>query len=104
MGFVRDLDYLDARGGQDGVEFLGELPDPVPDEEPEPAGAFAEVRQQVARLLRGPWAVDSQSYGRIFGTDSVRPPAFTRVPACHLTITDEQSVPHDVSSYTLLTA
>jgi hypothetical protein len=54
---IRDLHHLDSGTGQHGVEPGGELPGPVPDEEPEPGGVLAEVHQQVPRLLHGPCAV-----------------------------------------------
>jgi len=42
---------LDADASQERVEGRGELPDPVPDREPEIRGAIAEVHQQAADLL-----------------------------------------------------
>ena len=52
-----DLDHLDARIGQDGVERGRELSGPIADEEPEPPDAIAEVHQEVAGLLGGPGPV-----------------------------------------------
>jgi hypothetical protein len=49
-----DLDGVDARVGQDGVERRGELAGPVADEEPEGGGMVVEVHQQVPGLLGGP--------------------------------------------------
>ena len=37
----RDLHHLDTRPGQDGVERRGELPGPVPDQEPEARSVIA---------------------------------------------------------------
>jgi hypothetical protein len=48
------FDHFDACDGQDRVERRAELPGPVPDQEPEPAGGFAQVHQQVPRLLHRP--------------------------------------------------
>jgi hypothetical protein len=53
----RDLDGVDARAGQDGVERCGELTGAVAEEEPERGGALAEVHQEVAGLLGRPRAV-----------------------------------------------
>ncbi len=53
----RDLDHFDACVGQDRVERRAELPGPVPDQEPETGGTFAEVQQEVPDLLRGPGPV-----------------------------------------------
>jgi hypothetical protein len=39
----RDLDHLNSCVRHDCVERCRELPGPVPDEEPEPGGMFAEV-------------------------------------------------------------
>jgi hypothetical protein len=50
----RDLDGVDARAGQDGVERRGELAGPVADEAPEGAAMVVEVHQQVPGLLGGP--------------------------------------------------
>jgi hypothetical protein len=50
----RDRQCLDTNAGQDHVEGIGELPDPVADQEPEVRNAAAEVHQQVADLLAGP--------------------------------------------------
>ena len=49
-----DLDHLDARIRKHGVESACVLPGPITDEEPEPRYLFAEVRDEVAGLLRGP--------------------------------------------------
>src|SRR6478752_10583104 len=49
----RDLDHLDARIAQYGVERGRELSGPVADEEPKPWDVFAEVHE-VADLLGGP--------------------------------------------------
>ena len=40
--------------GQHRIECLGELPGPVPDQEPEPTGALPQVHQQVPGLLHRP--------------------------------------------------
>jgi hypothetical protein len=48
---------MDADGGKDRVERVGELPGPVADQEPEVHGAVAEVHQEVADLLGSPRAV-----------------------------------------------
>jgi hypothetical protein len=53
----RDLHHLDPGTGQHSVEHLGELPGPVPDQEPEPAGALSQAHQQVPGLLHGPRAI-----------------------------------------------
>jgi len=53
----RDLHGLDAGGGEDRVERIGELPGAVADQEAETGGAFPEVYQEVADLLHGPGAV-----------------------------------------------
>jgi hypothetical protein len=53
----RDLHGLDTSVGQDCVERLGELPGPVPDQEPEARGAITQIHQQVADLLDSPRAV-----------------------------------------------
>src|SRR5215472_18005727 len=53
----RDLYHLDPRVGENRVECGGELPGPVPDQEPEPAGVRPQVHQQVPRLLHRPRAV-----------------------------------------------
>ena len=50
----RDLHDLDTGTGQDRVERAGELPGPVPDQEPEVRGAITQIHQQVADLLHGP--------------------------------------------------
>lgn len=50
----RDLDHLDAVGGEDGIEGGGELGVPVTDEEAKRADPFAEVHQQVTGYLSGP--------------------------------------------------
>jgi hypothetical protein len=51
---VRDLDHLDARVCQHGVERGAELTGSVTDEEPEAVCLIAEVHQEVAGLLGGP--------------------------------------------------
>jgi hypothetical protein len=53
----RDLHRLDTSPGQDRVNRRGELPGPVPDQEPEAGGTVPEVHQQVADLLEGPGTV-----------------------------------------------
>ena len=50
----RFLDHLDARIRKHGVERARVLPGPITDEEPKPRYLFAEVRDEVAGLLRGP--------------------------------------------------
>jgi hypothetical protein len=50
----RRLDHPRAVPGEDSVERRGELAVPVTDQEPEPAGALAEVHEQVAGLLGSP--------------------------------------------------
>ena len=50
----RNPDYLDARIRQHRVERGRELTGPIPDEEPEPGGALAEVQHKVAGLLGRP--------------------------------------------------
>jgi hypothetical protein len=50
----RDFHGLDAGASQERVEGCGELPGPVPDQEPEVHGAIAEIHQEVADLLCGP--------------------------------------------------
>jgi hypothetical protein len=50
----RDLDHLDARIMQHGVERGRELTGSIPDQEPEPSDILAEVHHEVAGLLRGP--------------------------------------------------
>ena len=50
----RDLDHLDARIPKHGVERARVLPGPITDEESKPRYLFAEVRDEVASLLRGP--------------------------------------------------
>jgi hypothetical protein len=52
-----DLDHLDTGVCQDRVERRRELTGAIPDEEPEPGGAVAEVRDEVAGLLGGPGSV-----------------------------------------------
>src|ERR1700733_7773579 len=57
----RDLHGLDAGGGKDRVERVGELPGPVAGREAEVGGAVAEVHQgwRACWVVRGPpgWAV-----------------------------------------------
>jgi hypothetical protein len=48
--------HFDAGGGEHGVEHLRELRVAVTDEEPERFGAFVEVHEQVAGLLRDPFS------------------------------------------------
>ena len=50
----RDLHHLDPRPGQHRVKRLGELPGPVPDQEPEPDGPLSQIHQQIPGLLHGP--------------------------------------------------
>ena len=50
----RDLHRFDPGASQHRIERAGELPGPVPDQEPEPRGAIAQIHQQVADLLHGP--------------------------------------------------
>ncbi|HEX5299373.1 MAG TPA: hypothetical protein VFW50_20500 [Streptosporangiaceae bacterium] len=50
----RRLDHPRAVPGEDVVNCRGELAVPVADQELEPAGALAEVRQEVAGLLGSP--------------------------------------------------
>src|SRR5450755_1247594 len=50
----RDLDHFYTCAGQDRVERRAELPGPVTDQEPEAGGAFTEIHQQIADLLRSP--------------------------------------------------
>jgi len=50
----RDLHGHDSGIGQDRVERRGELPGPVPDQEPEACGTITQIHQQVADLLCGP--------------------------------------------------
>jgi hypothetical protein len=52
-----DLDHLDTGVCQDRVERRRELTGAIADEEPEPGGAVAEVRDEVAGLLGGPGSV-----------------------------------------------
>jgi hypothetical protein len=61
---VRDLDHLDARIGQYGVERGRELSGPIADEEPEPCDVFAEVHDEVAGLLGGPGAVGMRGHAQ----------------------------------------
>jgi hypothetical protein len=53
----RDLDRVDARVSQDGIEGGRELTSPVADEESEPADSVTEIHHEIADLLRGPPAV-----------------------------------------------
>jgi hypothetical protein len=53
----RSLDYPDTLGGENLVEYLGELRVAVPDEEAERAGPVTEVHHQIAGLLSGPCPV-----------------------------------------------
>ena len=53
----RDLDHLDARICEHRVERARVVSGPITDEEPEPRCLFAEVRDEVAGLLRGPRSV-----------------------------------------------
>jgi hypothetical protein len=53
----RDLHGLDTGAGQHCVERFGELPGPVPDQEPEAGGAITQIHQEVADLLHGPGTV-----------------------------------------------
>src|ERR1039458_9159331 len=53
----RDLHGFDTGPGQDCVERLSELPGSVADQEPEVRGAVAQIRQEIADLLRGPGPV-----------------------------------------------
>jgi hypothetical protein len=46
----RDFHHLNPGTGQHRIEPLGEPPGPVPDQEPEPAGAVPQIHQQVPRL------------------------------------------------------
>jgi hypothetical protein len=57
----RDLHGLDAGSGQDRVERRGELPGPVPHQEPETGGAITQIHQQIADLLHGPRTVRVRS-------------------------------------------
>jgi hypothetical protein len=50
----RDLDHIDAFGGEDGIEGGGELGVPVADQEAEGGDPLAEVHQEVAGGLGGP--------------------------------------------------
>jgi hypothetical protein len=50
----RDLDHLDARICEHRVERARVVSGPITDEEPERRYLFAEVRDEVAGLLRGP--------------------------------------------------
>lgn len=50
----RDLHHLDPGAYQHRVKRLGELPGPVPDQEPEPGGALPQVHQQIPCLLHRP--------------------------------------------------
>jgi hypothetical protein len=53
----RDLHGLDPGISQGCVKRRGELPGPVPDQEPEVRGAIPQIHQQVADLLHSPWTV-----------------------------------------------
>ena len=53
----RDLHGLDADISQDRVKRRGDLPGPVPDQEPEVRCPITQIHQQVADLLRGPRTV-----------------------------------------------
>lgn len=53
----RDLHRPDTSLSQDRVKRGGELPGPVPDQEPEVCSPVTQVHQQVAELLCGPRAV-----------------------------------------------
>ncbi|MFD9945314.1 hypothetical protein ACFWYW_38105 [Nonomuraea sp. NPDC059023] len=60
-----------VRAGEHIVEISAESAVPVPDQEPEPVGSFAEFHQQVARLLRRPGT------GRVSrDTENVQAPRF----------------------------
>ena len=50
----RDLDDVDARRGEEGVEGVGELGVPVADQEAERADLLTQVHQQVTGSLNGP--------------------------------------------------
>jgi hypothetical protein len=60
----RSADDADAGTGEHGVERGGELAVPVTEQESESVGAFAEIHQQIAGLLRHPVA------GRVGGDPS----------------------------------
>jgi hypothetical protein len=60
----RDLDHLDARARQGGVERGRELPGAVADEEPKPGGVLAEVQKQVAGLLGSPGSVGMSGHAQ----------------------------------------
>jgi hypothetical protein len=51
------LDHPRAVPGEDVIECRGELAVPVTDQEPESAGALAEVHEKAAGLLHGPGSV-----------------------------------------------
>ena len=55
-GLGRGAQYVDAGGGEDGVEGVGEFGVPVTDEEAELLCAFIQVHEQVAGLLGDPCA------------------------------------------------
>jgi hypothetical protein len=50
----RDLDDVDAFGGEDRIEFIGELGVPVTDQETERGNPLAEVHQEIPGGLDGP--------------------------------------------------
>jgi hypothetical protein len=56
--------HVRLAGGQHRVECLGELPGPVPDQEPERGGTLFQVHQQVPRLLYRPCAVRVPSHSQ----------------------------------------
>jgi len=65
----RNPDHLDALVSEDGVERAGVLAIAVADQEPEAVDTSAQVHNQVADLLRGPFP------GRVFGdAEQVHPP------------------------------
>ncbi len=70
----RDLDHVDAFGGEDGIEGGGEFGVPVADEEAKRAGLIIEVHQEVAGGLGGPGC------GRVGGHAEEMDPAGAKLP------------------------
>jgi hypothetical protein len=60
----RDLDYVDARIGQHGVEGSRELTGPIAYEEPKPSDVLAEVHDEVAGRLGGPGSVGMSGHAQ----------------------------------------
>ena len=68
----RDFHHIDPGVSPHRVERIGELTGPVPDQEPEPRGAIAQIHQQVANLLYGPrpvWVCGDPEDVHVAGAD-----------------------------------